>query len=191
MSKIDNISGALLLIGHDTINSLNDPGYPVRVAVNLYDDIVQSELTDSNWTFARKKVLLAQLTTDPLDEFDNAFQLPTDMLKVLFIRPRTRYKIYGDELFTNVGGSVFLDYISNVGEAEWTPTFVQMVKYALALNWGIPIKGGFTTTESLQKRYDIRAARARAADSSQNPQDPIRSNPFVAARLGNDHPAGL
>ncbi len=122
-SKIDIISSALLLLGHDTINALTDPGYPNRVAQNTYDNMVQFELTKSNWTFARTKVQLAQLTTDPPDEFDNAYQLPSDKLKVLFIRPRTRYKIYGDQVWTNASGELFLDYIANVSEALWPPSF--------------------------------------------------------------------
>lgn len=190
-SKIDIISSALLLIGHDTLNSLADPGYPNRVAINLYDNIVQTELTKSNWTFARVKVQLAQLTTDPIDEFDNAFQLPADRLKVLFIRPRTRYKIYRDQIFTNASGPMFLDYIANVGEDEWPPSFTQMVIYALAANWGIPIRESATTSQILEGRYTNLSRIARTDDSTQNPQDPIRSNPFVAARLGNDHPAGF
>jgi len=191
MSKIDNISSALLLIGHDTLNSLDDPGYPNRVALNTYDNIVQTEISKSNWTFARIKVQLAQITTDPVDEFSNAFQLPSDRLRVLFIRPMSRYKIYRDQLFTNSSGPLFLDYIANVGEDEWPPPFTQMIVYALAANWGIPIRDGVTTREILRAEYTDLARAARADDSSQNPQDRIRSNPFVAARLGNDHPAGF
>lgn len=185
MSKIDNISSALLLIGHDTINSLNDPGYPSRVAVNTYDAIVQAEITKSNWTFARRKVQLAQLTTDPVDEFDNAFQVPSDSLKILFIKPRSRYKIYGNQLYTNISGAVFLDYIANVGEDEWPPSFTLLIQYALATNWAIPIKEGLNTMDALRTKYVELARVARADDSSQNPQDRIASSPFVQARLGN------
>lgn len=190
-SRIDIISSSLLVLGHDTINSLNDPGYPNRVAQNLYDNMVQFELTKSNWTFARTKVQLAQLTEGPVDEFDNAYQLPADKLKVLFIRPRTRYKIYGDQLWTNASGELFLDYIANVGEDRWPPSFTQMCIFALAANWGIPIREGFTTRAALKDDYTDASRTARTVDSTQAPQDPIRSNPFVAARLGNDHPAGF
>ena len=191
MSKIDNISSALLLIGHDTINSLNDPGYPSRVAVNTYDAIVQTELTKSNWTFARRKVQLAQLTTDPVDEFDNAFQIPADLLKVLFIKPRSRYKIYGKQLYTNSSGEIFLDYIANVGEDEWPPSFNLLIQYALATNWAIPIKEGLNTMDALRTKYIELARIARADDSSQNPQDRIASSPFVTARAGNGHAWGI
>ena len=190
-SKIDIISSAFLLLGHDTINSLNDPGYTNRVAQNTYDNMVQFELTKSNWTFARVKAQLAQLTTDPIDEFANAFQIPSDRLKILFIRPSSRYKIYRDQIFTNAGGPLFLDYIANVGEDEWPPSFTQVAIFALAANWGIPIREGFTTRAALKEDYAEASRIARADDSTQNPQDPIRSNPFVAARLGNDHPAGF
>ena len=190
-SKVDIISSALLLLGHDSINSLTDPGYPNRVAQNTYDNMVQFELTKSNWTFARVKVQLGKLVTGPVDEFDNAFQLPADRLKVLFIRPRVRYKIYRDQIFTNASGPMFLDYIANVGEDEWPPSFTHMTILALASNWGLPIREGVITAKVLKENYIEASRTARTVDSTQNPQDPIRSNPFVAARLGNDHPAGL
>ena len=183
-NKIDIISNALVLLGHDTINSLSDPGRVVRVAVSLYDDIKEDELTSSNWTFAKVQAQLAKLTVGPIDEFENAYQLPSDLLKVLYIRPRVRYKIYGDKLFTNESGSVFINYIANVGEAMFPPSFARMLTFALAIDESIPIREGFTVSEVLDKRYLKHRGRATQADSSQTPQDRLASNPLLAARLG-------
>lgn len=189
-SKIDIISRALLLTGHDTINSLTDPGRVVRVAVNLYDDAKETELKSSNWTFATFKAQLAKLTTDPLDEFQSAYQLPSDLLKVIKISPRARYKIYQDQLYTNQSGEIIIDYIANVGEARFTPDFSKMLQYALAYDYGIPIREEFTTVQLLEQRYLRARNRAVQNDSSQAPQDRIVSNPFIAARLGGNHGFG-
>lgn len=183
-SKIDIISQALLLLGHDTINSLSDPGRVVRVAVSLYDDVKQDELTSSNWSFARFKVQLAQLTTAPPDEFTYAYQLPSDCLKVLFIKPRSRYKVYQDQIYTNSNGPLYIDYIANVGEDRFTASFTRMLALSLAANYAIPIRDGFTTSQLLEQRYSAARARATQADSSQQTQDIIVSNPFIAARNG-------
>jgi len=183
-TKIEIISRALLLIGHDTLNTLNDKGYPQRVANNLYDDAKQTELSSSNWTFARKKAQLAKLTTDPIDEFDSAYQLPPDLLKVLRVKPGGRYKIYGDQLFTNQSGEIFINYIANVPESKFTPAFTKMFQYALALDYGIPIREGFSVSQLTEQRYAKARRLATQIDSSQEPQDRIRSNPFVAARFG-------
>lgn len=184
-SKIDLISRALLLTGHDTINSLSQPGRVARVAINLYDDAKESELKNADWTFAHFKVQLSKLVAEPIDEFESQYQLPSDLLKVIYIKPRVRYKIYeGDKLYTNETGTIFLDYVANVSEARMPGDFSRMLELALASDYGIPIREGFTTSQLLRQRYDIARRRALQNDASQQPLDPIRSNPFIAARFG-------
>lgn len=183
-SKIDIISQALILLGHDSINSLTDPGRVVRVAVSLYDQVKEEELTSSNWSFARFKVQLAQLTTAPIDEFTYAYQLPSDYLKAMFINPRARFKIYHDQVYTNAGGPMYLDYIASVGESRFSPSFTRMLSLSLAANYAIPIREGFTTSQLLEQRYNVARNRATQSDSSQQSQDKLVSNPFVSARYG-------
>lgn len=182
-SKIDIISNALLLLGHDTLQSLSEPGRVARVAINLYDDIKQTELTSSNWTFAKFKVQLSKLTTDPIDEFSSAYQLPADLLKVLWINPRVRYKVYQDQIYTNETGTIFMDYIANVSEARFSSTFSRMLSLSLAVNYGIPIREGITTSQLLETRYIRARHMATQADSSQNPQDRIAQAPFITVRF--------
>mgnify|MGYP003115477983 CR=1 FL=1 len=54
-TKIELISNALILIGDLPITSLDGNTRAQTVANNLYDNIVQSELTKFTWGFARKK----------------------------------------------------------------------------------------------------------------------------------------
>ena len=183
-SKIDIISQALVLTGHDTINSLNDPGRVVRVALRVYDDAKETALKSSNWTFARFKAQLSKLTTDPIDEFTSAYQLPSDSLKVLFIRPRVRYKIYQDQLYTNETGAIYIDYIANISEARMPGDFSRYLSFVLATDYGIPIREGITTSQVLEQRTVRAKLVAAQNDSSQAPQDKLASNPFVTARFG-------
>jgi hypothetical protein len=184
-TKLSIISNSLLILGHDVLTSLSDSGRVARIAINLYDDIKQDELTSSNWNFAKQKVQLAKLTTDPVDEFSSAYQLPSDLLKLLKITPRTNYRIYGDKLYTNESGVIFADYIANVGEETFPPTFSRMLSMALAADEAIPVREDFATSQLLEQRYIKRRNRAVQADSSQTPQDRIASNPFIAARQGS------
>ena len=59
-----------------------------------------------------------------------------------------------------------------------------MLALSLAANYAIPIRDGFTTSQLLEQRYSTARARATQADSSQQTQDRIVSNPFIAARNG-------
>ena len=173
-----------MLTGHDTINSLNDPGRVVRVAVNLYDDAKEAALTSSNWSFARFKAQLSKLTTDPIDQYESAYQLPSDLLKVLYVLPRVNYKIYQDQVYTNATGALYVDYIANVSEARFSPDFSRYLSYLLAADYGIPIREGFTTSQLLEQRAVKMKNQATQNDSSQAPQDRLASSPFIAARRG-------
>ena len=66
-SKIQLISNALILIGDLPITSLEGNSRAQTVANNLYDNIVQNELTKYRWGFARKKGQLDLARTLPCD----------------------------------------------------------------------------------------------------------------------------
>jgi len=53
-TKIELISNALILIGDLPITSLSGNTRAQTVANNLYDNIVQNEMTKFRWGFARK-----------------------------------------------------------------------------------------------------------------------------------------
>jgi hypothetical protein len=55
-SKIQLISNALILIGDLPITSLEGNSRAQTVANNLYDNIVQNEMTKFRWGFARRKL---------------------------------------------------------------------------------------------------------------------------------------
>ena len=86
-SKIDLISNALILIGDTPINSLTGGSRRETVANNLYDNIVQNELTKYRWGFARRKAQISRLTDTPVDPngWKSIYQLPTDNLEFLLI----------------------------------------------------------------------------------------------------------
>lgn len=182
-SKIGIVSTALVLCGHDTINSLNDPGRVPRIASVLYDNSKEPALKESNWSFAKKKVQLAKLTSPPVSEYQNAYQIPADCLKILKILPRTDYRIFGDQIYTNSSGPLFLDYTANVSEDRFTPDFAKYLAYVLATEGAIPIREGNVTSQMLEQRAIKVRAAALYSDSSQAPQDKIASSPFTAARF--------
>ena len=67
-AKINLISNALILIGDLPITSLVGDTRAQVVASNLYDNIVQNELTKYRWGFARKKAQLAKLSLIHISE---------------------------------------------------------------------------------------------------------------------------
>ena len=95
-SKIQLISNALILIGDLPITSLSGNSRAQTVANNLYDNIVQMEMTKFRWGFARKIAQLSLSVNTPAgNEWDAIYELPADLLFLIKINPRSNYALFG------------------------------------------------------------------------------------------------
>jgi len=182
-SKIDLISNALILIGDKPLNSLTDNTRAAQVGSNLYDNIVQNELSKHRWGFARRKAQLS-LTTDAVvdSEYNSIYQLPTDLITLIKIKPNVNYQIYGDKVYCNLSSAVYCDYIANVAESEWPIYFSKMIEYALATDFASSIRDSASSADRMSSMYINASRMARATDSMQHPPTPMISNPFVSVR---------
>lgn len=184
-SKIDMVSNALILIGDNPINSLTGNSKAQVVASNLYDSIVQSELSKHRWGFARRKAQLAKTTETPIDsDYNSIHQLPTDLIALIKTNPNTNYQILGSKIYSNIGNNKFtIDYIANVPESEWPVYFVEMIQYALARNFATAIRDSSASRVEMTNEYTNASRMARYTDSQQHPITPIQDHPFVNVRF--------
>ena len=184
-SKIDLISNALILIGDTPINSLAGGSRRETVANNLYDNIVQNELTKHRWGFARRKAQMSLLTDTPVDPngWESIYQLPTDLLFLITVTPDSNYQIYGDKVYSNSSQALYADYIANVTEDEWPVYFSKMIEYALAMDFAASIRDSSSARGEMAAAYVNASRMARFTDSQQHPTQPMRSNPFTTVRF--------
>lgn len=182
--KIGLISNALILIGDLPINSVSGNDRRQTVAANLYDNIVQNELSKHRWGFARRKAQLSLLVTEPLDDdWRSIYQLPTDLITLIKLNPNTSYQIYGDKVYTNLSQELHCDYIRNVGESEWPVYFSKMIEYALARDFASSIRDSAASADRMAGEYLNASRMARYTDSMQHPQTAIVDRPFVSVRF--------
>ena len=183
-SKIDLVSSALVLIGDEPINSLSANSRAAKVANSLYDNIVKTELTKHRWGFARRKAQLALTTDIPVDdEWSSIYQLPTDLLVLIKIKPRANYQILGSKVYTNLTQALYCDYIKDVAETEWPEYFNAVIKYALAKDFAPSIRDSSASRQEMREEYLEAARLARFTDSQQHPQTPIVNRPFIDVRF--------
>lgn len=133
-------SDALLLLGAKAISSFNDGTDESSVCDRLYPDIRDSTLSMYPWSFATKKVQLAQLVTAPTNVWQYAYQLPGDRLAgpravydtaAVGANVRREWEIQGDQLLANLP-AVYIDYQYSVPEYAMPHYFVQLLKYMVA-----------------------------------------------------------
>ena len=173
-------SNALILIGHTPIQALSDDE---RVEA-LYPTAYLALLTEHAWNFATKKAQFSQLATAPLNQYEYAYQLPSDLLIIDRTYPMTHYEIVGDQLHAN-SNEIEASYRFKVAEQYLPAYFVQMMEFFLASKFAIPITSNKSTAEEYREAYKDWKRVAKFLDSQRAPQPEPVDQPFVGARFGD------
>ena len=107
-SAVDICNRGLIFIGAEPITSFDDGTTEARVAANVYEDVVQSSLTNARWRFATNQQELNRLTDAPTARYDLAYQQPNDTLIIHAITVNDNpieYQIYGDMIYADTTSS--------------------------------------------------------------------------------------
>lgn len=180
-SKIDLISKALILCGEKPLNSLTDDRYGATVGSNLFELIYESELQANRWRFATTKSALTRLLASPLNQWQNAFQLPATMLLPIGVWPKTKYEIYGDRLYTNAS-TIELDHLFKPDVSKCPAYFSLLMVYALARDMVKAITESEAAVASFATKYNIQRNRSMYADAQGRPATAVMDSPFTDVR---------
>jgi len=186
-TNIEIASNALILIGDNPISAFTEEGVGATAAANLYDQTYQSVLSEHPWTFALKEQLLNLLsqTPDDLTNYDKAYQLPVDLIRLWAIFPYSDYTIVGDKLYSNQS-ELLARYTFKQEETLLPAHFVKALEYKLAAEFAQLVTESQTKSEYFSTLYLQSLARARNIDSQGKPPTPIISSPFVEPRLSGE-----
>jgi hypothetical protein len=130
-------SDALIMLGAQPISSFTEGTDAAQACDRLYPDLRDSLLSRYSWSWSSKKAQISRLTTNPINEWDYAYQLPGDMLSgviALFNTAdttgfplRNGWEIYGDQVYTNEE-TVYIDYQYTVDESKMPYYFVHLLR---------------------------------------------------------------
>jgi len=180
-TDISMSSNALLLIGHETINSFTDAGAGAKAAANLYATVYEDAITSYPWRFAMGKVTLSKLVAAPLNEWTNAFQLPANLLLTYRTYPRSPFEIYEDKLYSDQE-TIEIDYWFKPEETTLPPYFVKYMQYSLAAEFAISVTDNRSLAESFTNMADRQRLVAMNRDSQGRTNNAIESAPFIEVR---------
>lgn len=180
-SKINLISRALILLGEQPAASLTEDRYGVTVGSNMFEILYENELQSNRWRFACKKRALSRLTDVPLNEWQYAYQLPTDCLLPIGTWPSSRYEIYGSRVYSD-DTSLNMDYMFKPDADALPAYFSLLMVYCLARDMIKPITESDAGVEVMHKKYVLQRDRAMYADAQGRPNRPIQSSPFTDGR---------
>lgn len=187
-SRTDICNSALLRLGAATIADITDDSPEARACAVQYDSNRRSELRRHPWNFAIKRVVLAADTDAPAFEFDYAFTLPADCLRVLIPKDSTLdWVIEGNKILTSwatspVSGAtsssgsaaLSLRYVADIEDTTvFDPAFYDVLSVSLAADLCEKITNSTSKKQALADEYKGLLDAARRADALENlPEDP-------------------
>lgn len=198
----DICNSALQRVGAATIMSITDNSREARVCAVAYDSNRRSELRKRAWKFAIKRAVLAPDATAPAFEFQYAFSLPTDCVRVILPKndPYLDWFVEGRKILTNLtqspylasgaqpavtGPTLFLRYVSDITDCtQFDPNFYDLVCIALALDICEPLTQSNQKKQLLAADYrDTLEAAAKANSFEMLPETPVDDSWWLA-RMG-------
>ena len=188
LSNIDIANQGLVLVGANTIASFSDNNTESKVANQLYESTLKNLLTKARWRFASKQAQLSKSSTDPLDKWDAAYQIPTDALLIHTVTVANKviaYDRYNEYLYTNTNTSdtVICHYTYQPHENEFPEYFVQCLVFELASLFA----GAIARNDALSMLYQKRAVRQlqQARSSESQTQTTRRLNTSLLIEVRN------
>lgn len=187
------MSAALVLCGEKPLNSLTDPRYGAQVVASMTDMIYENELQCHPWRFTCKKGQLSLLNQTPLNEWQYAWQIPTDCLAMIGfwgVGPDHLYEIYGGNvLYTNITSNPGVSPATLTAEYQFKPDpstvpsyFSLLVTLAIAKHICKPITESDSARTKCEQAYNQQRGMAMYADSRQRPNRPLQHRPFIQVR---------
>ena len=186
-TAIDICNRGLIFIGAEPITSFDDGTTEARVAANIYEDVVQTSLTNARWRFATNQEALNRLTDAPTARFDLAYQQPNDTLIIHAITVNDNpieYQIYGDMIYadTTTTDTVVADFTFRQEEQFFPNYFVMAVAYGLAQVFATSIARDGSLTQTMATLADAAMRKARSVDSQQQTSRKLITGRFVQNR---------
>jgi hypothetical protein len=188
---------ALMMVGEENIRSLDEPNNRAGLCQTLYPIVRDAILSVSDWSFARKTVLLQRLATDLVE--GPTYQIPSDCLTPLSIWPRgqirIQFKIAGDKIIipvynvvgtaTALTASRYLQYTRRETDTVlFSSSFVDLVALDLATRLAMPLANDLKLASALRQdlkflRLEAEAEDANRGDDYRNADEDPENDTFV------------
>lgn len=187
MSDVKICSNALLRLGAQTINSLDESIDRAKIASNLWPTVKRKVLRSHDWNCAKKRVVLAPQATKPGFDWSNSFLLPGDWVKnvqVGNIGQPIDYLKEGKTILANVD-VLPLVYISElIDSSEYDNLLTEIMELAMAHAMAYAITKSSSVEQSLFQQLEIASRIARNSDAQDDPAQTLGDFPIYNSRFG-------
>jgi hypothetical protein len=200
-SKVGICNMALAHIGQTSISSIDEASEGAIQCKLHYDNALDCALREHAWNFATRRVVLAVSPVEPPDEWEYAYNVPSDMVKAREIVvasgvPAAPFAIEavpsgsGLVLYTNIE-TAELKYTARITETTFfDPLFIRAFSWALAADIVMPITRDLKIFQMATNMFVNLSGQAKAADANEGQAEEPPDASWIEVRgLASEVPA--
>jgi hypothetical protein len=188
VSEVSICNLALQKLGAARIVSLTEDSRNARSCNTCYEHLRDTEIRRYKWNFAKRRATLAPSAVEPDHDFDLAFPLPIDCLRLL--PPAVNgldWRIESHEgqscILTNDGNTLEVEYVARITDpTRFDSSFVEMLACRMAEHMCEEITQSNTKKADARTDYKIARAEARQNNAFENISEEPPEDPWLAAR---------
>jgi hypothetical protein len=184
-TAVDICNSAMIKLGQERINALNDNNKRARLCKEQYNKIIRKTLRGGIWSFATDRTTLS--TTGKTEWGDlNKFPLPLDFVKLLEVDNKFGYKHKLEKGFLITIGEDPIDikYISSsIDEYLFDACFLEAAASMLAYDLCYALTQSNALKQSLLEEFRFWIGEARSYDSQDGSPDDFEFDSWIDPRL--------
>ena len=193
MNNIDVCNLALGRIGVDEINRMDEASQAARVCSRYFDFTRQNVLRRFPWTFATKRVQLAQLN-ETAPDFKYVYQYPADALAVrlmynehfIGLPKDNHFRLMngasGRKIYTNIPNA-WIEYTADVKDSElFDAQFIEAFSWKLASEIAFSLTGNMNLVTNTIQAYNAFFTEAAGEDAAEENNKEVVMDRLLDAR---------
>lgn len=191
-AKINVVNQALILVGANTITSLEDDSQEAKVMKKLYYLTRDALLESYEWSIAIRQWTPAPLSEDVEPPWSYAYPLPSDIIRLLRVdrgsytrglsRDQIDHVVYDRVIYTNYQIGFCTGLRSMEEEGDFSALFDDMFSLKLAMKACVALSLSNTILQNLAGMFQIAQKQAKSRDGQQGTTRRLRSTWMEEAR---------
>lgn len=184
-SETSIANAALTLLGERLISSIDDNTKTAKLVNERYTPIREDLLRSHPWNFATQRVELGADATAPVWGFDFAYQMPSDLLRLLTVENpgKREYRVEGRRIVTDISAPLQIEYTASITDPQLMDVmFRQAFAGALAADIAESLTGTTSKVDQMLAIRDAKIRMARYPDGQETTPRQIESCEWLDAR---------
>jgi hypothetical protein len=171
----------------DQLASPDDDIKSARTIKAVWVSARQMLLRENNWNFATKRAQLPALNSAPAFGYSNAFQLPSDFMKLVdVVGPvpgNQDWIVEGNQILADVSGPLQIRYVADTDNTEiWDAQFTDAFSWLIASRICIRLTGDRSLKQDMEQGFARALQASEFSDAVENPPIEFDVDPWIVAR---------